>query len=88
MPNCGKVGASLAGGLISGPGVATVLVEGQPCSVVGDAVASHGVPPHNAATIVSGSTTVLVGGQPCDKVGDLASCGHAISVGAATVQVT
>ena len=87
MSNAGKVGTSIAGGLITGPGATTVLVEGTPLSVVGDTVAPHGLAPHNASVIISGSTTVLAEGQPVDRVGDGASCGHVVSTGSATVQV-
>lgn len=87
MPNAGKVGTSIAGGVVSGPGATTVLVEGSPISIVGDLVASHGAGAHAAASIVSGSGTVLAQSTPVDRVGDLASCGHAISTGSATVQV-
>jgi uncharacterized Zn-binding protein involved in type VI secretion len=87
MPNAAKVGESLAGGTITGPGCSTVFVEGLPLSVVGDTVAPHGIAPHNSSAIVTGSTLVLAEGLPVVRVGDLASCGHTVSIGAATVEV-
>lgn len=87
MPGKGKVGISTAGGVITGPGCPTVLVEGVPCVVVGDTVAPHGTGLHAAATMVSGSPTVFAGGKPVCREGDAASCGHLLTLGAPTVQV-
>lgn len=52
------------GDAITGPGVPTVLIAGQPASVVGDTVSG------NACTgaIAMGSTTVLIGGRPAARV--------------------
>lgn len=82
-----KVGVSLAGGIIIGPGATTVLVEGTPLSTVGDDVTSHGVGAHAAALTASGSTTVLAEAEPACRQGDLATCGHAITNGATTVLI-
>ncbi len=54
----------------SGPGVATVLIGGQPAAVIGDShtcgmpPAPTGAGPHPPTTIVKGSKTVLIGGRP------------------------
>lgn len=82
MPGASKVGESIAGGLVSGPGADSVFIEGVPLSVVGDLIASHGVALHAAAEMVSGSTIVIADGRPACKEGDLASCGHPVTFGA------
>lgn len=87
MPPVGKVGVSLAGGIITGPGGTGVFVEGVPICVVGDAVTPHGTGPHSAATMASGSVMVFVAGIPICKEGDLATCGDALTNGAASVMV-
>jgi len=71
------------GGSVSGPGVATVLIEGVPAAVVGDICACVG-PPN---TIVKGSATVLIGGKPAARMGDQTAHGGAIMKGAGTVEV-
>ena len=48
------------GDAITGPGVPTVLIGGQPASVVGDLVAG----PVCSGAIYLGSQTVLIGGRP------------------------
>jgi uncharacterized Zn-binding protein involved in type VI secretion len=54
------------GGLITGPGVPNVLIEGMPAAVLGDVCICVGPP----ATIVKGSTSVLISGRPAARVGD------------------
>lgn len=87
MPNAAKVGVSLAGGIISGPGCSTVFVEGAPLSLVGDSISPHGITPHDLSIITTGSLLVIAEGLPVVRVGDFASCGHAVSLGAATVEI-
>ncbi len=65
------------GGVIVGPGVATVLIGGLPAAVLGDTTTcpqSSGAPPnqvpHSGGPIVSGSSTVLIGGRPAARAGD------------------
>jgi uncharacterized Zn-binding protein involved in type VI secretion len=65
------------GGLIVGPGVATVLIGGLPAAVLGDTTScplSSGTPPalvpHAGGPIVSGSATVLIAGRPAARAGD------------------
>jgi uncharacterized Zn-binding protein involved in type VI secretion len=64
------------GGLITGPGVASVLIGGKPAAVLGDQTTcplSGGTPPvpHVGGPIVTGSTTVLIAGRPAARVGDV-----------------
>lgn len=91
MPNVAKVGFSTAGGVITGPGIPNILVEGQPISVVGDLISYHGDPPHSAPTITTGSATVKAGFRSvtiADGPGiSTASCGHKASIGAPTVLI-
>jgi uncharacterized Zn-binding protein involved in type VI secretion len=55
---------TVTGDTITGPGVPTVLICGQPAAVLGDLVAG------NACTgaITMGSPTVLIGGRPAARV--------------------
>lgn len=81
MPAAATIGKSTAGGPIIGPGAPTVLVNGTPVSVLGDAVTPHGDGPHASPKIVSSSTTVLAQGKGIVRSGDSASCGHSVSAG-------
>ena len=90
MPQLGLVKRSLVGpGTDLGPGAATVFAEGAPVSLVGDIVSPHGGSPHTRATIVTGSATVRAQGRRVVVQGvSVATCGHVVNTGAATVQVT
>ena len=67
----------VAGGLILGPGVPSVLVNSLPISVLGDAVAGHGENQHAASSmLIGGPRSVLAGGKPVVKQGDPSTCGH------------
>jgi uncharacterized Zn-binding protein involved in type VI secretion len=77
-------------GMISGPGVATVLIGGMPAAVVGDMHACTFPPPagpHPPTPFAVGSGTVLIGGRPALRMGDLAGCGAPIVAGAPTVLI-
>jgi uncharacterized Zn-binding protein involved in type VI secretion len=76
-------------GIVTGPGVATVLLGGMPAAVVGDMHTCSFPPPavHPPTPFPMGSTTVLIGGRPALRVGDMAGCGAAIVSGAFTVMV-
>ena len=77
-------------GIISGPGVPTVLIGGLPAAVMGDTHTCAMPPlagPHPPTPIVKGSATVLIGGRPAARVGDLAGCGAPIIAGMPTVQI-
>ena len=69
------------GGLITGPGVPTVLIGGMPAAVVGDMAVCIGPPD----TIVMGSGTVLIGGMPAARMGDSTAHGGVIVLGEPTV---
>lgn len=77
------VGVSVCGGVITGPGAVSKLIDGSPVSLVGDSVAPHGIGPHAAAVMVEGSANLFVGGVPVCRLGDAASCGHVVTNGAA-----
>ncbi|MCW3066974.1 MAG: hypothetical protein JWN32_4146 [Solirubrobacterales bacterium] len=91
MPPAARVGDPTGHpGVVAGPGVATVLVGGQPAAVVGD-MHTCGMPPlagpHPPAPFPMGSTTVLIGGRPALRMGDVSACGAPIVMGAPTVIV-
>ena len=52
------------GDAITGPGVPTVLIAGQPASVVGDMVSGSVF----SGSITMGSMTVLIGGRPAARM--------------------
>ena len=52
------------GDAITGPGVPTVLIAGQPAAVMGDTVSGAAC----VGSIVMGSTTVLIGNRPAARV--------------------
>jgi uncharacterized Zn-binding protein involved in type VI secretion len=79
MAGVARTGQDSAGGTITGVLVASVIINGSPVAVVGDAVAPHGKPPHAAAVMAQGSGTVRAGGIAVCRAGDAASCGHVAS---------
>jgi len=90
MPFAARVGdATTHPGVITGPGVPTVTIGGQPAAVVGDThTCSFPVPPpHPPTAIVSGSATVTIGGRSAARMSDTAACGATIISGAPTVVV-
>ncbi len=77
-------------GVITGPGVPTVLIGGMPAAVMGDIHTCSFPPPagpHPPTPIVKGSFTVLIGGRPAARLGDLAGCGAPIVFGLPTVLI-
>jgi uncharacterized Zn-binding protein involved in type VI secretion len=77
-------------GIITGPGVATVLIGGLPAAVVGDTHTCAMPPlagPHPPTPLIKGSATVLIGGRPAVRLGDLAGCGAPIVLGCFTVMI-
>lgn len=91
MPPAARVGdVSTHGGAITGPGVATVLVAGQPAAVMGDLHVCP-LPPVShqptASPFPMGSTTVLIAGRPALRTTDTCLCGATAVVGAPTVIV-
>lgn len=90
MPPAARVGDPTGHpGVVTGPGVPTVLIGGLPAAVVGDlhTCSFPGVPPHPPTPFPTGSATVLVGGRPALRLGDVAGCGAPIVAGAPTVVV-
>lgn len=90
MPPAARVGDPTGHpGVITGPGVATVLIGGMPAAVVGDMHACSFPPPpvHPPTPLVKGSATVLIGGRPAARMGDMAGCGAPIVMGAPTVMI-
>ncbi|GAA1061422.1 PAAR domain-containing protein [Agromyces bracchium] len=76
-------------GVVTGPGVATVLIGGLPAAVLGDLHTCAFPPPtvHPPSPISKGSGSVLIGGRPAARLGDLAACGAPIVSGCVTVLV-
>lgn len=70
-----------AGGPITGPGVATVLIGGMAAAVKGDMAVCVGP----IDKINSGSGSVLIGGKEAARLGDTTEHGGAIIQGFATV---
>jgi uncharacterized Zn-binding protein involved in type VI secretion len=91
MPPAARVGDPTGHpGVITGPGVATVLISGQPAAVAGDTHTCSMPPtagPHPPTPFPPGSATVLVGGRPALRQGDVSGCGAAIVLGATTVLI-
>jgi uncharacterized Zn-binding protein involved in type VI secretion len=77
-------------GIISGPGVPTVLIAGAPAAVIGDTHTCSFPPPagpHPPTPIATGSFTVLIGGRPAARLGDITGCGAPIIAGAMNVLI-
>lgn len=76
------------GGIIVGPGVATVLIGGMPAAVAGDthvcSLPPTGHQPTSSPFSV-GSTKVMIGGKQALRVGDTCGCGASAAVGCPTV---
>jgi uncharacterized Zn-binding protein involved in type VI secretion len=81
---------SAHGGVLSGPGVPTVLIAGLPAAAAGDfhtCPLAWGLVPHAVMPFPVGSTSVFVGGRPALRAGDLCLCGAPIAGGAPTVVI-
>lgn len=91
MPAAARVGdTTVHGGTVVGPGVATVLIGGQPAAVLGDmhACVIPSPPPHPPSTpFVAGSATVMIQSRPALRAGDSCACGASVAVGAPTVVI-
>ena len=91
MPSAARITDTTShGGMIAGPGVATVLIGGLPAAVLGD---NHicALPPvahqPTVSPFITGSATVLIGGMPAVRVGDVAACGATPIIGEPTVLI-
>jgi uncharacterized Zn-binding protein involved in type VI secretion len=91
MPFAARVGDPTGHpGIVTGPGVATVLVGGLPAAVVGDMHTCTMPPvagPHPPSPIMLGSFTVLIGGRPAARMGDMSGCGAPIVMGCPLVEI-
>lgn len=92
MPPAARVGDPTGHpGVISPPGVPTVLIAGMPAATVGTPHACSMPPPagpHPPTPIAPpGCPTVLIGGRPAARLGDLSACGAPIVMGAPTVLI-
>ena len=88
MPPAARVGDPTGHpGVVTGPGVATVLIGGMPAAVALDMHACSFPPPapHPPTPFAVGSKTVLIGGRPALRMLDMAGCGAPIVAGAVTV---
>jgi uncharacterized Zn-binding protein involved in type VI secretion len=78
-------------GVVTGPGVPTVLIGGMPAATVGDLHTCSMPPPagpHPPTPIVPpGCPTVLIGGKPAARMGDMSGCGAPILMGCPTVMI-
>ena len=77
-------------GAVSGPGVPTVKIAGQPAAVQGDTHTCALPPsagPHPATSFAAGSATVRIGGRGALRAGDSSGCGAQILGGAPTVGI-
>lgn len=70
-------------GVILGPGVSSVLIEGLPAAVVGD---NHHCDHHTDQNdFVQGSSTVFINGKSALRANDLTPCGAIILPNQGTV---
>ena len=77
MPGISRDNDSAGGDLI--PSQSTVFANGEEVIVNGDSVSGHGIPPHDAPTMIAGSNKVYIGGIAVCNAGDSATCGHTSS---------
>lgn len=77
------IGVPHKGGIIIGPGCATVLIGGKPAAVTGDACGCAG-PPN---IITGGSTGVFIGGRPAARKGDMCLHGGKVTSGLKSVLI-
>ena len=92
MPAAARLGdVSTHGGIITGPGVATVMIGGMPAAVAGDLHVCP-LPPSGhqptSSPFPAGSVTVLIGGRPAVRTTDACICGAMAAVGAPTVLIS
>lgn len=89
MPSAARVSdPTNHGGIVVGPGVATVLVGSLPAAVVGDLHACVINPGHPPSTpFAMGSATVVINGRPALRQGDVCGCGAGVLLGLPTVTI-
>jgi hypothetical protein len=74
-------------------GSQTVLVDNMPAGLHVSKISSHspyGIPhpPHEASTTLNGSSSILIDNVPVLMVGSGTTCGHKITTGSLTVEIT
>jgi len=89
-PTCRKTDTNTHNGVHVSNVIGNVIVEGQPCSVIGtvltpDALCDPVGAPHCAPVVVAGSSNVIAGGKPVTRIGDANDCGAVNATGASTV---
>lgn len=72
------------GGVITGPGNATVLIGGKAAATVGDSCTCESGEPNS---IIKGSTGVFIGGKPAARKDDACAHGGSVSGGCGTVLI-
>jgi uncharacterized Zn-binding protein involved in type VI secretion len=87
MHGIARIGQDTAGGTILGALQDFVTVEGTRWAVQGDAIAGHGIPPHDAPVMAEGSPCVTLNGIPACREGHLATCGHP-ATGSAAMRIS
>ena len=90
MPPAARVGDPTGHpGVVTGPGVANVLIGGVPAAVAGDlhTCSFPGLPPHPPTPFAIGSPNVFLGGRPALRMGDVAGCGAPIVMGSPNVMI-
>jgi uncharacterized Zn-binding protein involved in type VI secretion len=78
------------GGVVTGPGIATVKIGGMPAATLGDqhTCSIPPPPPHPTVTpFTMGSASVKIGGKPALRTNDLCGCGASVIVGCLTVKI-
>lgn len=90
MPPAVRVGdPSVHGGVVTGPGVPTVVIGGMPAAVMGDLHVCPISPPSHipSSPFVAGSATVMLAGRPALRSTDAAGCGAVAAAGFPTVVI-
>lgn len=82
MPAVVRIGDANSAGGLAQKGIATVIVNGRPISVVGDAVTPHpccgsrGCAAHCSARTTTGASRTYAAGIRVQYVGCVDTCGH------------
>ena len=88
MPAAARIGdPTNHPGVISGPGVTNVAIEGRPAAVQSDSHVCASPSGHPPSPMAKGSGTVLIGGRSACRVSDSAGCGAQVLIGALKVVI-
>ena len=92
MPPAARAGdVSNHGGILTGPGAATVMIGGQPAGVAGDLHVCSLPPTGHQPTsspFPAGSATVMIAGRPALRTTDACLCGAMAAMGEPTVLIS